>query len=256
MSLNANPGTDPAQLKILLLQIREDDVTIQEELEEFVKLSGLKKSQFTLLNTFDTPDFEANMIDDYDALFVGGSSDATVMSPEKYPFVQNCKNMMRYCYDNDIPVFASCFGFQVVIEEFGGKIIRDQHNMEMGIHDIELTPHAADDILFHDSPKMFPAVSGHRERASEVSDDMILLGYSEACPYHIIKLDGKPFYAFQFHPEVDREDLIKRITRYQEIYLDDDESLQLIIESATRDTPESNSLVRKFVERILLTPSF
>lgn len=241
-----------SDLKILLLQIRDDKETQLEEFYEFLEFGELEQSQLVPFNTFNTPHFEPNIIDGYDALFVGGSSDATVLDPKTYPFIHSAKRLLRYCYEKNIPVLASCFGFQVVVEELGGKVILDKDNMEMGILPIHLTEAAKHDPLVFDMPGTFYAVSGHKERAIQIPEDAILLAESERCPYHMIKFIDKPFYGFQFHPEVGRKDLITRITRYQERYLDDPESLQAIIDSATEETTESNDLIKHFVDRVIL----
>lgn len=240
------------ELKILLLQIREDEETMLEEFYEFVQFSKLHEDQFTTLNTYKTNHFPPSIIDDYDALFVGGSSDASVLNEEEFTFVIHCKKLLRYCYDKNIPVLASCFGFQIAIEELGGKVILDKDNMEMGLYPIKLFPEAKDDPLFYDYPDSFWAVSGHKERASLIPKDCIHIGYTELCPYHIVKFIDKPFYCFQFHPEVDTKDLIARITRYRERYLEDSERLQKIIDSAIHDTPYSNKIVSDFIDRIVL----
>ncbi|WP_367608259.1 type 1 glutamine amidotransferase [Legionella sp. W05-934-2] len=240
------------QLKILLLQIREDEETMLEEFYEFVQYSHLHEDQFTKLNTFKTKHFLPSVMDDYDALFVGGSSDASVLKEEDYRFVPDCKKLIRHCYKNNIPVLASCFGFQIAVEELGGKVILDKENMEMGIYPINMHPEAKSDPLLHDYPECFLAVSGHKERAHRIPSDCIHLASSALCPYHIIKFINKPFYCFQFHPEVDRKDLITRITRYQRHYLSDDSELQRIINQSVDDTPFANKIIKDFVDRIVL----
>ncbi|MBC7970025.1 MAG: type 1 glutamine amidotransferase, partial [Verrucomicrobia bacterium] len=112
-----------SQLKLLLLQIRDDAVTCQEELDEFIRYSQLDAKQFAVLNTFETPTFEATCIEGYDALLVGGSSDASVTQPEQYPFVDDAECLLVYCWQKSIPVFASCFGFQAAVEALGGRVI-------------------------------------------------------------------------------------------------------------------------------------
>lgn len=240
------------QLKILLLQIREDEETMLEEFYEFVQFSKLHEDQFTKLNTYKTKHFPVTVIDGYDALFVGGSSDASVLKEEDYHFVPDCKKLIRYCYDKNIPVLASCFGFQIAMEELGGKVILDKENMEMGMYSINLYPEAKDDPLLYDYPDSFWAVSGHKERANLIPSNCIHLGASELCPYHIVKFIDKPFYCFQFHPEVDRKDLVTRITRYQRRYLDDSDTLQRIIDNSVQDTFFSNKIVNDFIDRIVL----
>ena len=44
-------------LKILLLQIRDDAKVRREELESFAKYSQLNIDQISVLNVFDTPNF-------------------------------------------------------------------------------------------------------------------------------------------------------------------------------------------------------
>ncbi|MBW4578077.1 MAG: type 1 glutamine amidotransferase [Tildeniella nuda ZEHNDER 1965/U140] len=240
-----------AQLKLLLLQIRDDAETCQEEFDEFVRYSRLNAHQFAVLNVFATPEFDSTCMEGYDALFVGGSSDASVTQPELYPFVASAKRLLVHCLEQSIPVFASCFGFQAAIEALGGQVIVDVANMEMGTYPLQLTEAAAVDVLFHDVPNEFWAVSGHKERAVSLPDGAILLAYSDLCPYHAFRMEGKPFYAFQFHPEIDPADLTVRITRYQHRYLDSAEALDAILQSL-QATPIANQLMEKFVDRILL----
>jgi GMP synthase (glutamine-hydrolysing) len=244
-------GNRRDRLKILLMQIRNDDVTRLEELGEFVRYSGLAPEQFTVLDVFERPSFASTCMEGYDALFVGGSSDASVLEPDQYPFVEDAKRLLVYCLDQRIPVFASCFGFQVVVEALGGKVILDREQMEIGSFAVDLTPSAQEDLLLHDTPSPFWAICGHQERAASLPQGAIHLASTELCPYHAFKMEDKPFYAFQFHPEVDKQDLVARITRYKDRYLNDEEMLQNIL-SDIHDTPESNELIRKFVDRILL----
>lgn len=241
-------------LRILYLQIRNDQVTCTEELDEFARYSQLDKAQFTVLNVFDTPVFSEHCVDAYDSLFIGGSSDASVLKPDQYPFVLPAKQLLQYCVEQNIPVFASCFGFQLAVEALGGKVIHDPEQMEMGIYPMHLTPEAHQDPLFADVPNPFSVVSGHQERAVELPPCTRLLAFTERCPYHAFKVIDKPFYGFQFHPEVDHHDLAARITRYQDRYLETDEALQVILDNL-QPTPESNRLIEKFVDRILLGKS-
>jgi GMP synthase (glutamine-hydrolysing) len=239
------------KLSILLMQIRDDQETREEELAEFVRYSQIPERQFTVLNVFETPYFEASCVKGYDALFVGGSSDASVIQPEIYPFVEDAKKLLLHCVDQDIPVFASCFGFQLVVEALGGKVILDKESMEMGTYPLQRTEAAQSDVLFCDVPNEFWAVSGHKERAAFLPEDAILLASSALCPHHALKIRDKPFYGFQFHPELDKQDLSTRITRYRDRYLDSHDMLQDILDNL-QETPESNNLIQKFVDRVIL----
>lgn len=240
-----------SNLKILLLQIRHDATTRLEEFEEFVRYSCLEPHQFTVLDVYKTSDFEPTHIDGYDALFVGGSSDASVTQPDVYPFVPAIERLLVYCLQKSIPVFASCFGFQAAVQALGGTVIVDKDNMEMGTYPLWLTAAAEHDLLFHDVPNGFWAVSGHKERAIVMPAEAILLAYSDRCPYHAFKIPNQPFYGFQFHPEMDAQELAIRITRYQNRYFDDPSALEKAL-NELQTTPIANQLIEKFVDRILL----
>jgi GMP synthase (glutamine-hydrolysing) len=254
LSLNVDEGRaamkDRADLRILLMQIRQEPKTRTEELESFARYAGLAIGQFDILNLFDTPEFDFAMVNDYDALFVGGSSEASVLEPETYPFVRLAQGMMLYCIENRVPVFASCFGHQLAVRALGGEIVRDAHDFEMGTLPVRLTAAAARDPLFRDMPDGFMAVSVHCERSRLTPEGCELLAYSDAC-IHSLKVEGAPFWTTQFHPEVSRAILVERLTLYKEKYTDGDDQLQRVLDEAV-ETPESNALLGRFVDRVLI----
>lgn len=239
-----------SRLKILLLQIRHEANVKKEEHESFLKHARLQKSQIDVLNVYDNPDFDLKAINDYDALFVGGTSNANVLMPQKYPFVAKCQDLMNYCLDKSIPVFASCFGFQLAVKALGGEILNKEKGFEMGILAMSLSKHALSDTLYHDTPDQFLAITVHQQYAQKEPSGSVLLAYTESC-CHSFKVKDRPFWAFQFHPEVDKQILIDRLTIYKKKYTDDDTHLESILNTA-RETPESNKLLAKFVDRVLV----
>ena len=110
-------------IKILLLQIRDDHKVRREELESFAKYSELEVKQIDVLNVFDTPHFKSDVLNGYDALYVGGASEANVLEPEKYAFINDCIELIRFAGEIGLPTFASCFGFQLAILAFGGEVL-------------------------------------------------------------------------------------------------------------------------------------
>ena len=238
-----------AQLKILLLQIRDKATVREEEFNSFLKLTGLEAGQMDVLNVFDTPCFDVHIADDYDALFVGGASEASVLEPDNYPFVPYCIAALAHCYQSKKPVFASCFGFQLAVLALGGKIVRDEKDFEIGTLPISLTTAAASDALFSDVPNPFYAVSVHRERAPSLPEVCELLAYTDACP-HAFKTKDAPFWAFQFHPEVDKQTLVERLGIFQAQYTENPQHFQEIISQA-RETPESNQLPAGFIDTLV-----
>ncbi len=241
---------DRSDLKILLIQVRQDVITRTEEYAEFVRYSGLRADQFILWDVFQQPYFPGDLAD-YDALFIGGSSDASVLKPIEYPFVLTIQDLIRQSLDQALPVFASCFGFQLAVAALGGQIIIDEAQQELGTYALQLTSAAHEDRLFHDVPDPFWVCVGHRERAVTLPDNFLVLGSTALCPYQAFTIPGRPFYGFQFHPEIDRNDLAARLRRYGNRYLAPTADLEQII-AQLQETPGANALIRKFIDRVVL----
>ena len=186
-------------LRVLLLQIREHAQVRQEEIDSFVAFSGMHASQWEVHNVFDEPDFGPDIADNFDALFVGGASEASVLEPEKYSFVEPGMALLRHCADAGKPVFASCFGFQLAVLAMGGEVFRDDEEYEMGTLPIRLTPAAINDPLFHDTPNRFDAVSVHKERSTSLPANCELLAETDLCA-HAFRIREKPFLGFSVSP--------------------------------------------------------
>ncbi|RZW15120.1 MAG: type 1 glutamine amidotransferase [Desulfobulbaceae bacterium] len=235
-------------LSTLLLQVRDSPIVRREEHESFCDYSGLSQEQVHVLNVFDTTDFTPDVIDNYDALFIGGASEASVSDPTSFPFHPSIA-LIHHCLERDIPVFASCFGFQLGVVALGGELKKDTVNFEMGTVPMQLTPAAKDDPLFCDVPDGFHAISVHQESAIELPESCELLARTPLC-CHAYRVKGKPFWGFQFHPELDVPRLTERLGVYKESYTDSEEHFQEII-AGLHGVAESHLLLKKFVERVL-----
>ena len=97
---------------------------------------------------------------------------------------------------------------------------------------------------------VFMRISVHQEKTNDLPSGCELLAYTDAC-LHSFKVIEVPFWAFQFHPELDKSRLVERLGVYQEKYTDGSDHYSKIIESL-RETPESNGLVGNFVKNVLL----
>lgn len=239
------------KLKILLLQIRENEEIIAEEQFSFARFAGIDQNQFKILNVFQNPNFGTEVLKGVDALFVGGASEASVSEPEKYPFVDSIKELLNHCVNINLPVFASCFGFQAAVLAFGGIITKDTNDFEMGTYPIQLTTEALKDPIYKNTPSGFQAVSVHQEKATELPANCELHGFTLAC-CHSFKVKDKPFWAFQFHPELDRECLTVRLKAYQDQYTNGDDHFNQVIASL-QDVDHANNLVRNFVDYLITT---
>lgn len=239
---------------IFYLQIRKDPETRVEEFSEFIRFSGLPETSFKVVNVFEEPYFDYTSLDKCSALFIGGSSDdpddTVYMDPSMYPYITNTQQLLVRAYETMKPTFLSCIGFQIGCEALGGEVILDKPNMEIGTYDITLTDEAMKDPLFTDIPRVFHAVSGHKKRASRLPTGATHLAHTPLCPYHAFTFPDRPFYAFQFHPEIDTHDLSERLKRYKDRGYFDAAELETLLESI-QDTSIANKLVKNFVDYVL-----
>lgn len=238
-----------AHPRVLLVQIRQPGPVRREEVESFARHGGLDPDRIDVLNVFDVPAFPASVADGYDALLVGGASEASVLKPERFPFVAPIVDLLRACIDARRPVFASCFGYQAAVLGLGGAVLRDEVDFEMGTLPLSITPQARDDVLFSDAPDGLLAVSCHQERAEVAPPGCVPLALTAHCN-HSFRVDGAPFWAFQFHPELDRQTFVDRLGVFRDQYTETDDHYVKTV-ARFQETPDSNALMRKFVERVL-----
>lgn len=237
-------------MKVLLIQIRENEKVKMEELQSFIRFSGIDESSFSVLDVFKTPYFTPEILEGLDAVFIGGASEASVLEPETYPFVSSIIDTIKETLILEIPVFASCFGFQVAVLALGGEIIRNTKDFEMGTYEMKTTDAVLSDPIFSSLPREFYAVSVHQEKAQNLPDSCELLAYTESCP-HAFRVKGKPFWAFQFHPELDKACLSERLGIYKEKYTESAEEFERVIKSL-RSTDDANRLVKTFAQNIII----
>ena len=236
---------------ILLLQARNlDDPAKLEERTAFVDKAGIPLSCLITHDLLDgPPTIEQGLR--YDALMIGGSGDYNV-SDRSLPYIEKTCALLREVVEVGHPMLASCFGFQMLVEALGGKIVRDPDSMEVGTYDVTLTPAGRTDELFSTLPDVFPAQFGHKERVERLPDSVVNLASTELCAYQAIRVPGKPIWATQFHPEMSGAENRQRFSRYMEMYVglvgqaEYDRILARFVSS-----PETEELIPRFINLIV-----
>lgn len=234
---------------ILLIQARDtDDPMADHELEAFASQCELPREAFSTFNiALQDPDqFDLEGID---AVMVGGSGDFSLVE-SGFDWHQNYLDVLRHILEVDIPMFASCFGFQGIVQVLGGRLEAADDRAEIGTFTIELTEAAEDDPLFGDLPERFDAQLGHNDSAVELSDELIHLARSERCEYQAVRVRHQPVVATQFHPELSREGNLDRFRNYLENYKQPDQNLEdamAYAEAIHRESPHACGLLHSFV---------
>lgn len=234
--------------KILLIQFRDDETIHQMEYDSFVAYSNLEEEQLVQLHARDelpTPEH----LKDYDGLIVAGNGDARMADAR--PWNEPVKKLIRYAYENNFPTLTICYGAQYTAIELGGKVEDRKEMTESGTYTTTLTEAGQQDPLFSHISSQFKAQQGHNDSITELPEGATLLAYSERAPIQAFTFPNKPFYAVQFHPELDAHQLRFRFDYYKEHYAGDMKEFQDILDRIEEST-EAAALLHRFVDMVVV----
>jgi GMP synthase (glutamine-hydrolysing) len=251
-----------ARLRYLLLQTRNaNDPMRAQEVDCFVRALACERSQIHVVNLLAAIP-AVRRLETADVILLGGSghySAADVASPHfeegtQPGWLDRALDALRAIHERSIPTFASCWGFQAMARALGGRVIHDLASAEVGTIQLHLTDAGRSDPLFSQLPPTFLAQAGHEDHVVLLPAGAVLLASSDRVPEQAYHFAGKPIYCTQFHPELDRAALLERVRAYPEYVeriagVSYDEFL-----ARCRETPEANSLLRRFVNLIFDRP--
>ncbi|MCP4426102.1 MAG: type 1 glutamine amidotransferase [Chloroflexi bacterium] len=237
-------------IKILLLQARHaDDAARMEERASFAQMAGVDE---TAVIPFDllTDTLTLADIRRYDALMVGGSGDYYV-SKGNLPNFQAVLDLLSEVVAVGHPTFASCFGFQMLVQALDGEIVYAPDEMEVGTFDLQLLAAGREDDLFRILPDAFAAQLGRKDKASQLPDGVLHLAASQNAQFQAIRIPNQPIWATQFHPELTKETNLARFRRYMEGYasVKSPQEIQAMFDQFDH-SPEANQLIGKFMRLV------
>lgn len=233
-------------MRPVLISLRDpDDPMAEQELRcfrESAELPTLPK-----VHAAETR-LDERLLNSYDLFFFGGSGAYSVL--DTHGWVHNMLDFFVTVVDAKKPAWASCFGFQGLALALGGEVNRDDARQELGAFPVDLTPEAASDALFAGLSPTFPVQLGHHDHVDRLPSGVTLLATGRKIRNQAFKVDGAPFWAAQFHPELRKHTTIERWRYYREHYSSSPEEaarIDALFEQAP-DTEECQTLLRRFVE--------
>ena len=135
--------------------------------------------------------------DEYDAVLAFGGR----MHPhevEEYPWLRDEDELLRGLLARGKPLFGVCLGGQMLAHAAGARVA-PAPEPEHGWTEVELTPAAAADPVFHALPERFHAFQSHLY-AFDVPAGATELARNACCPQAFRV--GERAWGIQFHPEV------------------------------------------------------
>ena len=191
---------------------------------------------------------DARELDQADVIFLGGSGDYSAAGEGDW--LSSILAGLGHLCESEKPVFASCWGFQAIARACGGRCVHDPEHSELGTVELQLTPAGMRDPLFGGLPPTFYGQAGHQDHVIELPPNAVLLASTNQVRNQAFRLRDKQIYCTQFHPELDRARLLERVLAYPQ-YVEIHAHMSVDQFAATcGETPESNSLLRQFVDLV------
>lgn len=238
--------------KILIIQLRPEDETSDNEYEAILNFGGLKANETERLR-IETKGIPELSLDQYTAIIVGGSPfDISTPAEEKSDIQKKIEADFTRLFDEvtekDFPFLGACSG-NGLLGNYCGAPITKTYGEPVGGVDVHVTEEGKFDPLLIDLPTTFRALVGHKEACDSTPPGATLLAYSDTCPVQMFRV-GKNVYATQFHPEGDAAGFTVRINIYKHHgYFPPESAEELIATVEKESTPHAQEVLRRFVEK-------
>jgi GMP synthase (glutamine-hydrolysing) len=225
-----------------------------QEVRCFVRMLDCNISDIDVFDLLSTA-LPVDRLSSADVVLLGGSGHySAAEKPDDTrpdPWLERALDAMREIHRLCKPTFASCWGFQAMARAMGGRCVHDLPNAEIGTIQLQLTEAGREDPLFGDLPPAFLAQAGHEDHVVALPPDAVLLASSDQMPEQAFRFEGRPIYCTQFHPELDVAAMLERLVAYPEYVariarVPYDQFIKNM-----RETPEANSLLRRFVRMFI-----
>ncbi len=236
----------------LVLQIRPEDATSDDEYRAILEYGGLK-GEDTHRIRIEKVGIPPVDLDDYAAIIVGGSPfDISTPAEQKSALQQRLEQDFRDLFDRvvpaDFPFLGACSGNGLLGHYLGASITR-RYGEPVGGATVTLTDAGRHDPLLTGFPDQIRVLLGHKEACDVLPEKSVLLAAGDACPVQMFRV-GENVYATQFHPEADARGFTVRINTYKDFgYFPADQAVTLIDTISREDTPYAREILRRFVER-------
>lgn len=236
------------QLDYLLLQVRrQDDPVRDQEIACFARTLQADVSQFRICDLL-TRAPTVKEIKRVDVLLLGGSGHYSAIGKEKW--LQRALGVLREIHGLAKPTFSSCWGFQAMARAMGGTVVHDLSRAELGTIDLKLTLSGKRDSVFGFLRTGFRAQAGHEDLVEKLPLGTTLLASSDRVQNQAYCFDRIPIYCTQFHPEINRNDLIGRLHSYPE-YVERIASVSFeVFLDRCGETALAESLLIRFIEHV------
>lgn len=240
---------------LLLLQLRPEDSTSDNEYASMLKYSGLHSDQLVRKRIEKSGIPEDLDLDEFCGIISGGSPfDISKSDNEKSRIQKRIESGFNQLFERiierDFPFLGACSG-NGLLGSYLGSSVSTRFAESVSCVDVMLTDAGREDPLLWDFPAQFPVLLGHKEACDDVPEDATLLLKGNTCVVQMFRVKQN-IYATQFHPEGDREGFALRIQVYKHHgYFKPEEADVLIRRLNNVYTPFAHRILYRFARRCL-----
>lgn len=196
----------------LLIQFREDPDALVHEREAFVRMGNYSSNELRSINILGGDKLpKLSEINNYKSVISGGAPRRDIPKHTELALT----NLYKKLIDLEMPTLGICYANHSMALAFGGKLDSKGSYAETGTVRITLTKDGKRSMLFRNLPDSFYAVVGHKIAITKLPKGAVHLAYSKRCHFQAFRL-GEKFFGLQFHPELNKDDLIWRLAKYPE----------------------------------------
>lgn len=179
----------------------------------------------------------------YSAVIVTGSH---YMVTDRPPWSVNAEKWLRRAFIEGVPIFAVCYGHQLLAQALGGKVDYLDNGEELGTLPVNLTQPGTNDPFLAGLPTRFLANLAHSQTVTTCPRDALVLASSERDPHQILRY-GPHSFSVQFHPEFDKVVCEACIEYYRQMHPERSTYYDGLLQQAA-ETPVAAGLLVKFIE--------
>lgn len=239
---------------LLLITTREDETAVTDEVAAVLRYGRLDRGEVRHVRG-EVEDLPTTLLDGVAAVIVTGSPFTSTDPPESKSPTQlrveeQLQRIVDVVLDRDLPFLGACYGVSTLGLHEGATLDR-RYAERSGTARVTLTDAGRADAVFGGLPDSFDAFVGHKEAVSELPAHAVLLATGDRCPVQAFRI-GEHQYATQFHPELDTEGLVGRVTLYRHAgYFPPDELDRVVAAARAADVRHAHAVLAGFVDRYL-----
>lgn len=236
----------------LLLATRAEDAAAEAEYEAFCRFGGLSRDTLHRVRLEAGP-LPVIDLDQYSGIIVGGSpfnscDPPELKTPTQWRVEEELQHLLARIVAADFPFLGACYGI-ATLTHYGAGVIDTTYGEPVGAVPITRTAVGRGDPLLAAIPDTFHAFVGHKEACRVLPAGAVLLATSPNCPVQMFRI-GQNVYATQFHPELDADGLITRVTVYDRHgYYPPEQAEEVAANARRADVSHAPTVLRTFVRR-------